>query len=167
MLNIQFSTLTDSNFGYSLELGRMKKISVTLIVIFAGQVFSQTDWEKWGKAEVSYKMEDPYAERNYSFDGNAGEVMMKTFVNGYWFFISEVDGDNCPFQPSCSSFFIQSVKETNIFQGILMFSDRFTRDINFYKRNEHYPHAKNGRYFDPPLLYSMNKKKIADFFPAN
>jgi putative component of membrane protein insertase Oxa1/YidC/SpoIIIJ protein YidD len=90
--------------------------------------------------------------------------MLKTFVNGYWFFISGVDGDNCPFQPSCSSFFVESVKETNLIQGILMFADRFTRDINFYKREEHYPRAGNGRYFDPASLYTLKKEKISDLF---
>ncbi len=147
--------------------GMTIRISIITFIMFSIRLFPQTDWEKWSKADIPYEIQAPYTEREYSFDGNPGEFMLKTFVNGYWFFVSEVDGDNCPFQPSCSSFFIQSVKETNIFQGILMFSDRFTRDINFYKRNEHYPHVKNGRYFDPPSLYSMNKKKITDFFPAN
>lgn len=139
----------------------MKKILI-LFLMLGVQVLCQTDWEKWGKAEVSYKIENPYADRNYSFNGNAGEFLLKTFINGYWFFVSEVDGDNCPFQPSCSSFFIESVKETNLLQGVLMFADRFTRDINFYKRNDHYPRAKYGKYFDPPLLYSLNKEKLSD-----
>jgi putative component of membrane protein insertase Oxa1/YidC/SpoIIIJ protein YidD len=143
----------------------MKLINI-LIILFSINIYSQTEWERWDKAEINYKIKDPYAEREYSFTGNAGETILKTIVNGYWFFVSEVDGDNCPFQPSCSSFFIESVKETNIFRGILMFADRFTRDINFYKRNEHYPQAKNGRYFDPPSLYAMNKEKLSDFlFP--
>jgi len=141
-------------------------VILTIIFFISINCFCQTDWERWEKAETSYKLEDPYSKREYSFSGNTGEIVLKTFVNGYWFFVSEVDGDNCPFQPSCSSFFIESVKETNIFQGILMFADRFTRDINFYNRDERYPRAGNGRYFDPPLLYTMNKKKLSDsLFP--
>jgi hypothetical protein len=52
-------------------------------------LFPQTDWEKWGKADISYKMQDPYTEREYSFDGNPGEFMLKTFVAGTGF-VSEL-----------------------------------------------------------------------------
>jgi putative component of membrane protein insertase Oxa1/YidC/SpoIIIJ protein YidD len=143
----------------------MKLISF-LIILFSASICSQTDWERWGKAEVSYKFENPYIEREYSFSGSTGEVLLRTFVNGYWFFVSEVDGDNCPFEPSCSEFFIESVKETNIFRGVLMFADRFTRDINFYNRHEHYPRSENGRYIDPPSLYTMKKESFSDpLFP--
>jgi putative component of membrane protein insertase Oxa1/YidC/SpoIIIJ protein YidD len=81
-------------------------------------------------------------------------------INTYWIFISDLDGDNCPFHPSCSSFFLESIEETNLIQGTLMFFDRFTRDSNPVNREEHYPVYKNYRFYDPPKLYTLSKEKI-------
>ena len=126
---------------------------------------AQTDWEKWEKADIDYTLKDNYRHRDYSFDsGNVGNFGVKSFVNAYWFFVSDVDGDNCPFRPSCSSFFVDAVKETNIFQGTLMFFDRFTRDINIFKEGK-YPREKSGYYYDPSSLYTLSKK--INYIPAN
>jgi len=138
----------------------MKYFSKVILINICSYIylFPQTDYEKWTKAEISYEMNSPAKEREYSFNGNnAGEVVMKTFINAYWFFISDVDGDNCPFKPSCSSFFKESVKLTNVFQGTLMFADRFTRDMNFFERQKHYPRHVNGKFYDPPELYILDK----------
>ena len=141
---------------------------ILLIYLFISiNLLAQTDWERWGKTEIDYKLPQTKSERNYSFAGdNIFEIGAKSLINTYWFFISDVDGDNCPFTPSCSSFFIQSVKEENIIKGTLMFVDRFTRDINFVKRHEHYPRIKGGRYYDPPSLYSLNESKIKYIPPS-
>jgi putative component of membrane protein insertase Oxa1/YidC/SpoIIIJ protein YidD len=129
-------------------------------------LFSQTDWEKWGKAEISFEMHKDPIQRNYNISGdNAGQILLNTAAVGYWLFISDVDGDNCPFSPTCSSFFLQSVKETNIFQGTFMFADRFTRDMDIFGRTTHYPIAKNKHFYDPPTLYTLDKSKIK-YIPA-
>ena len=129
-------------------------------------LFSQTDWEKWGKANISYEMQKEANQRNYNLSGdNAGQILLKTAAVGYWFFISDVDGDNCPFSPTCSSFFLQSVKETNILQGTFMFADRFTRDMDIFGRTSHYPVAKNNHFYDPPTLYTLDRSKIK-YIPA-
>jgi putative component of membrane protein insertase Oxa1/YidC/SpoIIIJ protein YidD len=129
-------------------------------------LFSQTDWEKWGKADISYEMHGGTGKRDYNINGaNAGQIVLKTAAVGYWFFISDVDGDNCPFSPTCSSFFLQSVKETNILQGTFMFADRFTRDMDIFGRTSHYPVAKNNHFYDPPTLYTLDKSKIK-YIPA-
>ena len=74
----------------------------------------------------------PHSERSYGIEkGSLSNIFVDRFTHAYWILISDVDGDNCPFSPSCSSFFVESVKETNIFQGTLMFADRLTRDTNF------------------------------------
>lgn len=139
---------------------------IVFISISAAVLYSQTDWEKWGKADISYSINKDSGRRNYSIAGdNAGQVILKTMAAGYWIFISDVDGDNCPFSPTCSSFFLQSVKETNIVQGTLMFADRFTRDMDVFGRLEHYPIAKNKHLYDPPSLYTLNKDKIT-YIPA-
>ncbi len=134
-------------------------------LIVAGAA-AQTDWQRWEKAEPHYLKDFTLSERDYSYQDNSlSYLLSKTFVNVYWLLISDVDGDNCPFHPSCSSFFIQSVEETNLIQGTLMFFDRFTRDSNPVGREDHYPVYKNFRYYDPPSLYTLDEKKIK-FIPA-
>jgi putative component of membrane protein insertase Oxa1/YidC/SpoIIIJ protein YidD len=143
------------------------KLVAFLFIVISIPVFSQTDWVKWGKPDYSYQVNQNSIHRNYSFETTGiGDFVSKTFLNTYWFFISDVDGDNCPFRPTCSSFLAQSIKETNIFQGTLMFFDRFTRDMNIFKGHNHYPRIKSGRYFDPPSLYTLNVEKI-DFIPSS
>jgi putative component of membrane protein insertase Oxa1/YidC/SpoIIIJ protein YidD len=139
---------------------------IFLFIISSLNVYAQTDWEKWGKSEFDFGIKDNSRSRDYSFESdNAGEFILKSFANGYWFFISDVDGDNCPFRPSCSAFFLDAVQETNIFQGSLMFFDRFTRDLNIFKKGN-YPKVQTGRYYDPVNLYTLSNDKIY-FIPAN
>ena len=126
---------------------------------------AQTDWQRWEKSEPNYQKEHSFSQRDYSYrDNSFSYIISKTLINAYWFLISDVDGDNCPFHPSCSSFFVQSVEETNLLQGTLMFFDRFTRDSNPVGREEHYPVYKNYRFYDPPTLYALDKNKI-NFIP--
>lgn len=129
--------------------------------------FAQTDWQRWEKSDPDYlKKDNSLSRRDYSYSDNSlSYILSKTFVNAYWFLISDLDGDNCPFYPSCSSFLIQSIEETNLFQGIVMFFDRFTRDSNPVGRENHYPIYKNYRFYDPPGLYTLNKDQI-NFIPA-
>ena len=139
----------------------------SLIILFAVSAFSQTDWVKWEKADYRYEKTNQFRHRNYSFDTeNVTNLVVKSFTNAYWFFISDLDGDNCPFRPSCSAFFVESVKETNLIQGMLMFFDRFTRDYNIYKRYEHYPRVKDGHYYDPVTFYTLNENKIKYIPPS-
>ena len=143
------------------------KLLLLLVTFFIIPAFSQTDWVKWEKADYSYQIENNSRDRSYSFASTGvGDFAGKVLINTYWFFISDVDGDNCPFRPSCSSFLVQSIKETNILQGTLMFFDRFTRDTNIFKGHNHYPRVSSGRYYDPPSLYSLNEEKI-NFKPAS
>ncbi|MCK7528026.1 MAG: membrane protein insertion efficiency factor YidD [Ignavibacteriales bacterium] len=91
-----------------------------LLLLFISQltIYSQTDWVRWEKSDPTYQIEDTYLERDYDLSiESASDVIVKPVINAYWFFISDVDGANCPFNPSCSSFLVQSIKETNIFQG--------------------------------------------------
>ncbi len=137
------------------------KANLFLIFLFlTTHSFCQLDNLKWKKADISYEKPDDFRKRNYSFQAdNACEFIKISLVNAYWFFISDVDGDNCAFRPSCSSFFMDATEETNIFQGTLMFSDRLTRDLNPFKKNN-YPPDKTGHYFDPAGNYILDNKKI-------
>ena len=138
-----------------------------LSILITVPAFSQADWIRWEKADYRYEKPDEFRHRDYSYDTeDATNLIAKSFVNAYWFFISDVDGDNCPFRPTCSEFFVESVKETNIFQGTLMFFDRFTRDSNIYKRSQHYPRVKDGHYYDPITLYTLNEERIDYISPS-
>ena len=143
-----------------------KKYLLLYILIFQFANYSQTDWGRWEKSDPNYQIEDTFLERNYDLSiESASDVIVKPVINAYWFFISDVDGANCPFNPSCSSFLAQSIKETNIFQGTLMFFDRFTRDTNVFGRHEHYPRFGTNHYYDPVYLYTLDESKIK-YIPA-
>ena len=132
--------------------------NIVIILMLSSLLKAQTDWIKWGKNEATYsiKLEKNYAETKIDSKNNL-IVHLKNF---YSFFISDYDGDNCPFSPSCSEFFVQAVRETNLIKGTLMFVDRFTRDINFFKGTLHYPRIKNGKFYDPVNNYTLITKKI-------
>jgi putative component of membrane protein insertase Oxa1/YidC/SpoIIIJ protein YidD len=138
----------------------MKLVLITLI-LFTLEATAQTDLHKWGKADISYQIKSSNSARSYGIQsGTVSDAVTSSFVNVYWIFISDVDGDNCPFSPTCSSFFVESVKETNIIQGTLMFADRLTRDTNFIERQTRYPVASNGRLYDIPSNYKLDSKEI-------
>jgi putative component of membrane protein insertase Oxa1/YidC/SpoIIIJ protein YidD len=140
---------------------RSKLIVFLFSALFISSAFCQIENLKWQKADISYKKQIHYNKRNYSFEAeNAGEFLTKSLANVYWFFISDVDGDNCPFRPTCSAFLLQSMKETNIFQASLMFFDRFTRDMNIAKGHDHYPRVSSGYFYDPAQNYTLNQGRI-------
>jgi len=144
-----------------------KKYLLTVILLMTVTVNSQTDWVRWEKSDVSYQIKDNYLDREYDLSiKSASDIIVKPVINAYWFFISDVDGANCPFQPSCSSFLVQSIRETNPFQGVVMFFDRFTRDTNVFGRDEHYPKYGKRHFYDPITLYTLDTNKIK-FIPAN
>ena len=140
-----------------------------LFLFYLAQItlYSQTDWVRWEKSDPAYQVKDTYLERKYDLSIESfSDLIVKPIINSYWLFISDVDGANCPFNPSCSSFLLQSIKETNVFKGTLMFFDRFTRDTNIFGRHEHYPRYGKNHYYDPINLYTLDKNKI-NYVPAN
>jgi putative component of membrane protein insertase Oxa1/YidC/SpoIIIJ protein YidD len=140
---------------------------VSFLILFSSTILCQTENLKWQKADFSYEKHIQSGKRDYSFDSeNAGEFMTKSLANAYWFFISDVDGDNCPFRPTCSAFLLESIIETNIFQASLMFFDRFTRDMNIAKGHYHYPRLSAGYFYDPPQNYTLNKVRIIYLPPS-
>jgi putative component of membrane protein insertase Oxa1/YidC/SpoIIIJ protein YidD len=134
----------------------------TLVIFFllSGLLYSQTDWKRWDEQKVSYEL-NVQKKHDYSIDKSSfGMTLLSAARNLYYFFVSDLDGDNCAFNPSCSSFFIQAVKETSIFKGTLMFADRFTRDMNFFKGENNYPLLPTNKYFDPAFNYTLYTQKI-------
>jgi len=137
----------------------INKISLIILLISSAN-FSQSDWQKWGPKEISYQLPSPEKNKFIFDDSSTGSFILSSSRNAYKFFISDLDGDNCPFRPTCSAFFIDAVKETNIFQGMLMFADRFTRDLNLVKVKNHYPLTKDFHFYDPVDNYTLNTAKI-------
>ncbi len=125
-----------------------------LFVLSSLQVSAQTETGPWNKKEISYEIESHIRQRDYTFKSNEfPDIAIEGLTKTYWFFISDLDGDNCPFRPSCSEYFAESVSKTNIFRGTLMFFDRFTRDLNFINREKEYQRSPDGHFFDPPDKY--------------
>lgn len=145
----------------ALTVVKVNMKNILLIILFSAlNSYAQTDWQKWDVQKVSYEL--PAIQRHdYSIDKtNFGTKILSVARNAYYFFISDLDGDNCPFAPTCSAFFIQSVKEANLIKGTLMFADRFTRDINFFKGMNHYRLNSSGKFFDPAYNYTFDSQKI-------
>lgn len=142
----------------------MKTVTV-LVLLLSVYAFAQSEKMKWGKADYTYRIEISENDRDYSVNpGNPIDVVAKSFINVYWFLISDLDGDNCPFHPSCSAFFVDVIEETNIITGSLLFFDRFTRDASVVGRYNRYPKHKSGRLYDPAYLYTSGS---ATYIPAS
>lgn len=121
---------------------------------------AQTDWVKWESKQVSYEL-PTHLHHDYTVDRSGfGLAVISLVRNAYYFFISDLDGNNCAFSPSCSSFYLQAIKENSIFKGTLMFADRFTRDINFFKGLNRYPMLPSNNFFDPVYNYTLHSEKI-------
>ena len=131
------------------------RISLFIIVVLTINVAAQTDWNRWKKAEVDYSIKLVGTDRE-----DSSSSTLTILEDGYSFLISDLDGDNCPFYPTCSSFFVESVSETNIVKGTLMFADRFTRDSNLFKTHEHYPTHVSGKFYDPTYNYLLMDSSI-------
>lgn len=138
----------------------MSKIFLLIFIFCASLLNAQTDWVRWEAKSISYEIQNRTSEENSTrISSGLGAGTASVFRNIYKFLFSDLDGDNCPFHPSCSAFFVESVNETNLIQGAMMFADRFARDINFFKLNK-YPLHKSGKFFDPAYNYSLNTQKI-------
>ncbi|MBU2586238.1 MAG: membrane protein insertion efficiency factor YidD [Bacteroidetes bacterium] len=108
---------------------------------------------RWEKVPVQYSIS--IADEKPKFDlkfKTAEDYVLKPALNLYRIFISDADGANCPFDPSCSHFFLDAVNKTNFLEGLLLFSDRFQRDANLFNRTE-YSLSQNRRLSDPVERY--------------
>lgn len=141
----------------------MKKLFLILLLAFSSHIYSQNEFVRWEKAAVSYTRTGKNHDERSSGKSETGILDIAAFT--YRFFISDLDGDNCPFNPVCSAFFIRSAKTAGLFKGALMFADRFTRDINIVK-TDHYPFTRNFHLYDPVENYMLQPQKIRFIPPA-
>ena len=141
-----------------------KEILLTFVFLSFTLNFAQTDWQRWGKVKDSYEKKVP--DDTLKFDNSSVKsFLFSSLKNAYAFFWSDHDGDNCPFYPKCSRFYVTAVKETNLIKGTLMFADRFTRDSNLFKSSAQYGFYYTGRLFDPVIKYTLNQKPDDRIYP--
>lgn len=53
----------------------------------------------------------------------------------YQVFVSDIDGSNCPMEPTCSNYAIQSIRKNGLFYGTIKSFDRLHRcshDLKYY-----------------------------------
>lgn len=122
---------------------------IVFVWLFCGVIYGQS----WEAVRVDYAEEIPVKKKYYEIKGDVPEVVFRVLVNGYRLFISEPDGENCPFSPSCSRFFVEALGETNIVEAVLLTSDRLIRDTSFDNKYKHYHIDKHGYLIDPPSRY--------------
>jgi putative component of membrane protein insertase Oxa1/YidC/SpoIIIJ protein YidD len=127
----------------------------SLLILIPVLISAQTELKKWESMKISYELKANKDEPQYSSNGIFTK-MLSGAKTVYKFFISDLDGDNCPFHPSCSEFYVESVSKTGLFKGTFMFIDRFTRDLNFFKSREQYKVIKNNKFYDPVEYYISN-----------
>lgn len=122
--------------------------------------YAQSDWIKWDAVVISYNIGDKTDRFKINENRTSDSGIISLLRNTYALFISDLDGDNCPFYPSCSNFFVQSIAEAGLIKGSLMFSDRFMRDMNLFKGKNRYPIHKTGKFYDPSNNYTLLQEKI-------
>ncbi|MBI9070656.1 MAG: membrane protein insertion efficiency factor YidD [Melioribacteraceae bacterium] len=136
----------------------MKRILILILLCNVG-LYAQTDWERWEAKEVSYQSNAAENHEHEYVSGGSGFIL-SALKGTYSFFISDLDGDNCPFSPTCSGFFIQSVQKTNIITGALMFADRFVRDSNLFKSRNQYKLVIHNHLYDPVENYLLKTESV-------
>ena len=145
----------------------MRRIVFLIFVLIASALSAQTEWVKWEAKTVSYEIKTGSDSQTAAAVSGTDAKILSAARKVYRFMFSDLDGDNCPFYPSCSQFYVDAVKETDLLKGTLMFVDRFTRDVNFFKGLNHYPVYKNNKFFDPAYNYCLNPQKINLQLPDN
>jgi putative component of membrane protein insertase Oxa1/YidC/SpoIIIJ protein YidD len=115
---------------------------------------------KWEAKQVSYQIKNGSKQDIRKNISGLSTKIINTAKTVYRVMFSDLDGDNCPFYPSCSQFYVDAVNETNILKGTLMFVDRFTRDINFFKGFNSYPRYSNNKFYDPAVNYTLIQKNV-------
>ena len=148
---------------------KMRKLFVNILIVFfivCGFSNAQTDLAKWQAKPVSYTIAVKQ-EIKTSLALNLSARVVSAARSVYKLLFSDIDGDNCPFYPTCSRFYVDAVNETDFIRGSLMFADRFTRDVNFFKGMNHYTVMNSGKLFDPAYNYTLQTRKIKISDSAN
>ncbi|HPN37839.1 MAG TPA: membrane protein insertion efficiency factor YidD [Melioribacteraceae bacterium] len=123
-------------------------------------ITAQTDYLRWEKKNSDYRKKAIIVEVESNNKNDFFSFILSNSQKVYKTVISDVDGENCPFYPSCSTFYVESVQTGGIIKGTLMFFDRFTRDLNIFRDRSIYYELPNGKLFDPISNYLLKPDKI-------
>lgn len=138
----------------------MTKYFLLVFFGFAFTLSAQTDWKRWeGKnADYTKKIVDEEqavlkSKNLFSMAAYGSKIVYKKLFSDY-------DGENCPFTPSCSNFYVSAVEDAGAIKGTLMFFDRFIRDANLFLDRSHYNVSINKKLYDPTNNYLLQPSKI-------
>ncbi len=97
--------------------------------------------------------------RPYKSSHNPIKIATNSLLWVYQNIFSEQIMADCGFEPSCSSFASQAIKERNFFLGIFLTADRLTRcNGNEQIEGEAYlVNKKTGKLHDEPKMYKFSK----------
>lgn len=123
------------------------------ILCLSSLSIAQIETHKWETKTVDYLLQQNEEKSTTIKTNNVSTLLISSAQIIYHKLFSEYDGDNCPFYPSCSTFFVHAVDSLNIVFGSFLFADRFTRDLNFFKGFESYPIHQSGKFYDPVKKY--------------
>lgn len=145
---------------------RLIRLSLFFLILLTNCPFSyaQEASVKWGKRVPDYTLPSKNNGHTYDLEINSlSDIAVKPLLAGYHFFISDADGDRCPFIPSCSSFFVQCTHKTDIVTSLLLTADRLSRDANLFNRNRFYKQDKRThRLLDSTDNYIRHEEKSAN-----
>lgn len=131
-----------------------------LVLLFVFQIYAQADWVRWEKVN-NYLIENSNCENKWDEPSDLHNEKIFNFADLFLRFykisISDFDGDNCRFHPSCSEFFVESTKINSLFTSALLFFDRLTRDTNILSNGSY--KIINNKFYDPPSDYLYYKKE--------
>jgi len=121
-----------------------------VIFLFSGiqkvSAQSETDFDALKQFTFDTLVVKPVYKQYNVETGTLKQLVTILFI-GYKKFISSQDAANCPFHPSCSEYFVQSVQKKGIIWGTLNGIDRLKR-CNGYDMDKYFYDETLQRYLD-------------------
>ncbi|PKP50916.1 MAG: membrane protein insertion efficiency factor YidD [Bacteroidetes bacterium HGW-Bacteroidetes-1] len=111
----------------------MKICFTIMLFLFISNVIGQQSNEKFiyrVKDIVRLQVDKPHQHKFYHYladCSNEADVILTTFFIGYKNMFSNQDSRSCTFEPSCSVYAIETIKENGFFIGFFDSVDRLTR----------------------------------------
>jgi putative component of membrane protein insertase Oxa1/YidC/SpoIIIJ protein YidD len=129
---------------------RVLLLAVMIALQAAPASASEAEWGPWEQAWAPVGSIEAVPQRKSHRAG-----LFEAMYRWYRRISSSRDGAVCPYYPTCSGFFILSVRAHGPLLGALYTFDRFTREYPFMERADHYP-----------LVTPHETPRLLDFPPA-
>lgn len=136
------------------------------ISIYSQQIDFKADFEKI-KTKLSEPMPDPY-KRSYIYKDEKSLIKKLNPINNlyggalyvYQNVVSKQISSNCIYNPSCSEFSKNAIKEYGLFKGLVLSTDRIYRCNAFAARDlkNRIRDPVTNRYSDPVSKYKRIRK---------